>query len=52
MRRLGVFFGLIFELHYFWGVSEILIFWGYEDFVDIFWGHDKIGLVLGDFSMY
>ena len=25
------------------------IFWGYEDFVDIFWGHHKIGLVLGSF---
>ena len=29
------------------GGSEILIFWGYEDFVDIFFcgggGHDKIG---------
>ena len=34
------------------GVSEILIFWGYEDFVDIFGGHDKIGLVLGVSSMY
>ena len=34
------------------GVSEIFIFWGYEDFVDIFGGHDKIGLVLGVSSMY
>ena len=34
------------------GLSEILIFWGYEDFVDIFGGHDKIGLVLGVSSMY
>ena len=34
------------------GCSEILIFWGYEDFVDILGGHDKIGLVLGVSSMY
>ena len=27
----------IFELHYFWAVSEILIYiWGYEEFVDFF----------------
>ena len=25
------------------------IFWGYEDFVNIFGGHHKIGLVLGSF---
>ena len=25
------------------------IFWVYEDFVDIFWGHHKIGLVSGSF---
>ena len=25
-------------------------FWGYEDFVDIFWGHHKIGL--GVISMH
>ena len=46
----------IFELHYFFGGggggSKILIFWVYEDFVDIFGAHDKIGLVLGVFSMY
>ena len=27
-------------------------FVGYEDFVDIFWGHHKIGLVLGVIFMY
>ena len=27
-------------------------FLGYEDFMDIFWGHHKIGLVLGVISMY
>ena len=28
------------------------IFWGYENFVDIFWGHHKIGLYLGVISMH
>ena len=27
-------------------------FLGYEDFVDIFWGHHKIGLYLGVISMH
>ena len=27
------------------------IFWGYEDFVDIFWGHHKIGASLRVISM-
>ena len=27
-------------------------FLGYEHFVDIIWGHPKIGLVLGVMSMY
>ena len=30
--------GSNFESHYFWGFSEKIIFWGYEDFVDIFGG--------------
>ena len=34
------------------GFRNINIFLGYEDFVDIFEGHDKIGLVLGVSSMY
>ena len=37
------------------GGSEILIFGGgggYGDFVDIFWRHNKIGLVLGVSSMH
>ena len=34
------------------GVQKYLYFWGYEDFVDILGGHDKIGLVLGVSSMY
>ena len=28
------------------------IFFWYEDFVDIFWGHHKIGLYLGAISMH
>ena len=28
------------------------IFFGYEDFVDIFWGHHKIGLYLRVISMH
>ena len=27
-------------------------FWGLKDFVDIFWGHHKIGLYLGVISMH
>ena len=55
MRRLGEFLWVKFLSNIiFWGGggSKILIFWGYEDFVDIFGGHDKIGLVLGVSNMY
>ena len=31
------------------GFQKNYYFWGYEDFVDIFWGHHKIGLYLGSF---
>ena len=41
-----------FEFQYFWGFSENLIFLGYEDFVDIFGGHHKIGLYLEVISMH
>ena len=34
------------------GFSKNEYFWGYEDFVDIFWGHHKIGLYLGVISMH
>ena len=30
----------------FWVFQKMNIFWGYEDFVDIFGGHHKIGLYL------
>ena len=53
IRRLGPFFLVqIFELQYFLGVSENEYFFGYLDFLDIFWGHQKIGLVLGVISMH
>ena len=39
-----------FEFQYFF--SENRIFWGYEDFVDIFGGHHKIRLYLGVISMH
>ena len=32
-----------FEFQYFWGFSENEYLFGYEDFVDIFGGHFKIG---------
>ena len=52
MRRLGSFFGVQnFEFQYLRGFSEKRIFWGYQDFVDIFWGHHKIGLYFGVISM-
>ena len=52
IRRLGPFFGVQnFEFQYFWGFQKNDYFWGYEDFVDIFWGHHKIGLYLGVISM-
>ena len=34
------------------GFQKNEYFWGYEDFVDIFWGHHKIGLYLGVISMH
>ena len=47
--RPGLFFGVQnSEFQYFWGIlRKVYIFFGggYEDFVDIFGGHHKIGLV-------
>ena len=52
IRRLGLFFWVQnFEFQYFWGFSKNKYFLGYEDFVDIFGGHHKIGLYLGVISM-
>ena len=35
-----------FESQYFWGFQKMNIFLGYEDFVDIFWGHHKNWTIL------
>ena len=48
IRRLGAFLGVQnFEFQLFLCFQKNEYFWGYEDFVDIFWGHHKIGLYLG-----
>ena len=39
-------------LSIFGGFQKHEFFLGYEDFVDIFWGHHKIGLYLGVIFMY
>ena len=53
IRRLGSFLGVQnCEYQYFWGFSEKQFFGGYEDFVDVFCGHHKIGLYLGVISMH
>ena len=50
---LGVFWGVQnFEFQYFWGFQKTDYFGGYEDFVDIFWGHHKIGLYLEVISIH
>ena len=41
----GYFWGFkILNFNIFGGFQKTEYFWGYEDFVDIFWGHHKIGL--------
>ena len=46
IRRLGPFLGFkILNFNIFGVFRKINIFGGYEDFVDIFGGHHKIGLV-------
>ena len=42
------FFGFKF-LNIFGGVLEKIIFFGYEDFGDIFWGHHKLDYIYGLF---
>ena len=52
IRKLGLIFWVQnFEFQYFLGFSKNKYFLGYEDFVDIFGGHHKIGLYLGVISM-
>ena len=54
IHRLGSFFGVPnFEFQYFFGFSgKNVYFWGYKDFLDIFWGNHKIRLCLGTISMH
>ena len=47
----GYFLGFkILNFNIFGGFEKNEYFWGYKDFVDIFWGHHKIGLVWGSFQ--
>ena len=41
-----------FEVQFFGGFQKKMIFLGYEDFMDIFWGHHQIGLYLVEISMH
>ena len=53
IRRLGSFFWVQnFEFQYFLGFWKNEYFLGYEDSVDIFLGHHKIGLYLGVISVH
>ena len=53
IRRLGPFFGFkILNFNIFLGFQKNKYFMGYENFVDIFWGHHKIGLYLEVISMH
>ena len=52
LNFISVFF--FFFFFFFWGGGGVrkIIFLEYEDFVDILWGHHKIGLYLGVISMH
>ena len=55
IRRLGSFFWVVqnLEFQYFWVFfSEKLIFLGYEDFVDMFFGSSQNRSILGVISMH
>ena len=53
IRRLRSFFGFkILNFNIFGVFRKMIFFWGYNDLVDIFWGHHKIGLYLGVISMH
>ena len=48
----GLFFGFkILNFNIFGGIQKAEYFMGFEDFVDIFWDHHKIGLYLEVISM-
>ena len=44
--------GKNFEFQYFRGFQKNENIFGFEDFVNIVWGHHKIGLYLGVISMH
>ena len=47
IRRLGLFLGVqTFNFNIFWGFWKTEYFWGYEDFVDIFWVIIKLDYTL------
>ena len=52
ISRLGPSFGLKILNFNIFGIFRKMNGLEYEDFVDIFVGHNKIGLVLGVISMY
>ena len=53
IRRLGLSFWVkILNFNIYWGFQKNEFFFGHEDFVDIFWGHHKIGRVLGVISLH
>ena len=53
IRRLGLFFRFkILNFSIFGGFQKNEYFFGYEDFVEIFWGHHKIDLYLGVITMH
>ena len=44
--RLGLFLGFkILNFNIFGGFQKNKYFWGYEDFVDIFWGTTKLAYI-------
>ena len=51
IRWLGSFFGGM-NFNIIWGFQKIEYFLGNEEFMDIFWGHHKIGLYLGVILMH
>ena len=53
IRRLGSFWGFkVLNFNIFGGFQNNWYFFGYEDFVDIFWGHHKIWLYILVISLH
>ena len=52
IRKPDLFLGFkILNFNIYGGFQKTKYFWGYEDFVDIFWSHHEIGLYLEVISM-